>query len=43
MMRSNAHLQTRAHDYRMPESAEKGKEAPTHHLLFILRRQWEKQ
>jgi hypothetical protein len=28
MMRVDAHLQTRAHDYRMPESAEKGKEAP---------------
>jgi hypothetical protein len=27
MMRSYAHLQTRAHDYRMPESADKGKEA----------------
>jgi hypothetical protein len=27
MMRSDAHLQTRAHDYGMSESAEKGKEA----------------
>jgi len=27
-MRENAHIQTKAHDYRMLESPEKGKEAP---------------
>jgi hypothetical protein len=27
MMKSDTHIQTRAHDYRMSESSEKGKEA----------------
>jgi hypothetical protein len=42
MMKFEANMQTRDHNYRMPESTEKGKEVPTHCLLFKLRRQWEK-